>query len=52
MQVTSVAQASEREEILEFLERQGRVQNAWLIWDVSDSIQSGADCCGTACTMS
>jgi hypothetical protein len=39
----SIATNSEREEILAFLEKQGLVVNAWLIWDVSDALQRCVD---------
>ena len=35
----SIASNSEREEIFAFLEKQGSVLNAWLIWDISDALQ-------------
>lgn len=40
---TSIATSSDRDEIIGFLEKQGVLENAWLIWDVSDSFAGRKD---------
>jgi len=39
----SIASNPDREEIFAFLEKQGSVLNAWLIWEVSDAFQYNPD---------
>ena len=43
MYQASIASSKDREKVIAFLEKQGLLENAWFIWDVSTAFQYNPD---------